>query len=165
MVAPSMTSPRQVPGGKPGAGTTFDSQHPGGFWVVLNTTLRELNVGQQFKLFARYKDGSRRSRLGYRSKTPEGTRLRRAYLRVRNHALGPCADVRIEFLPREPVDFRGLLTVVEHLKGGVTMVRDEGYRLAPLWSGMKLQQRTEYVHPDGSKQTFKHGPRAAGGAR
>jgi hypothetical protein len=40
-----------------------------------------------------------------------------------------------------PFDFSDELTVVEHLKGGVTMVADSGMRLAPVWSGIKLQQR------------------------
>lgn len=64
--------------------------------------------------------------------------MHRAYLRVRNHALGPCT---VE-ITRLPFDFRSELTVVEHLRGGVTMVRDSGYRLAPVWSGIALQVRT-----------------------
>lgn len=92
--------------------------------------------GSSFKFFARYKDGSRRPKFRY---GPEGTRLHRAYLRVRNHALGPC----VVEITRAPFDFSDELTVVEHLKGGVTMVRDTKHRLAPLYSGMKLQVRTQ----------------------
>jgi hypothetical protein len=109
---------------------------PGGISVVLNTTIRDLNVGSKFKMFARYKDGVRRPKLKY---GPEGTRLHRAYLRVRGHALGPCV-VEITRLPFNAADE---LTVVEHLKGGVTMVRDSHHRLAPFHSGMVLQLRTE----------------------
>lgn len=98
-------------------------------------TVRDLNVGSKFKLFARYKDGTRRPKLRFGA---EGTRLHRAYLRLNNHALGP---VVLE-ISRAPIDFSRELTIVEHLKGGVTMVRDDGHRLAPVWSGMKLQQRT-----------------------
>lgn len=97
-------------------------------------TVRDLTIGSKFKLFSRYKDGTRRPKLRFGA---EGTRLHRAYLRLNNHALGPCT---VE-ITRMPFDFSHELTVVEHLKGGVTMVRDEGHRLAPVYSGVKLQQR------------------------
>ncbi len=71
-------------------------------------------------------------------------RLRRAYLRLRNHAIGP-AEVTIE---RHPFDFTRELVVVEHLRGQVTMVRDEEFRLAPIWSGLVLQNR----NPDGTRK-------------
>jgi hypothetical protein len=63
--------------------------------------------------------------------------LHRAYLRVRGHALGPA----VVEITRLPFDFTDELTVVEHLKGGVTMVADRGMRLAPVWSGITLQVR------------------------
>ena len=92
-------------------------------------------AGHTFKLFGRYKDGTRRPRLQYGA---QGVKLTRAYLRLRGHALGP-AVVEIK---RMPFDFTQELTVVEHLRGGTTMVRDEEYRLAPMWSGLVLQNRT-----------------------
>lgn len=98
------------------------------------TTVRDLSVGVSFKLFARYRDGSRRPRLKYGS---DGVRLKRAYLRLNNHSIGGCEVL----ITRTPIDFTQDLTVVEHLKGDVTMVRDEQFRLAPIYSGMTLQMR------------------------
>jgi hypothetical protein len=108
-------------------------------------SVRDLTIGTKFKLYGRYKDGTRRPRLRFGS---EGVRLQRAYLRLNNHALGPC----VLEISRAPFDFTHELTVVEHLKGGVTMVRDEGHRLAPLWSGIKLQQRTENGPRNGARR-------------
>jgi hypothetical protein len=44
---------------------------------------------------------------------------------------------------RHTFDSTQQLTVVEHLKNGVTMVRDERFCLAPMWSGLVLQNRTQ----------------------
>lgn len=87
-------------------------------------------------MFARYKDGSRRPKFRFGA---EGARLFRAYLRVRNHALSGA----VVEITRMPFDFNQELTVKEHRKGGCTIVADEGGRTAPLWSGMRLQQRDE----------------------
>jgi hypothetical protein len=103
------------------------------------TTLKDLTVGSSFKLFARYKDGSRRPRLHYAAQRPSVT-LKKAYLRFRGHSLNG-VTMSIQLVDRPNIDFRDELTVVEHLKGGVTMVRDSKFALAPVWSGMKLQNR------------------------
>lgn len=99
-------------------------------------------------MFARYRDGVRRPRFRYGA---EGTRLHRAYLRVRGHALGPA----VVEITRLPFDSTQELTVVEHLKGNVTMVRDEGFRMAPLWGGIVLQVRD----PQGGNKSARRGAR------
>lgn len=98
-----------------------------------------MTIGSSFKLFARYKDGSRRPRLGYAALRPS-VQLRKAHLRLRGHALNGVV-MNITLVNRPSIDFRDELTVVEHLGGGVTMVRDSRFCLAPLWSGVQLQQR------------------------
>jgi hypothetical protein len=127
-----MACPRTGPGGSK-RDHTQDVAVPRGDSVSI--TIRDLPVGHTFKLFTRYRDGVRRPRLKYGA---EGVRLRRAYLRLRGHAIGPA----VVEITRMPFDFSDELTVVEHLRGGTTMVRDTEYRLAPVWSGLVLQNRT-----------------------
>lgn len=110
-----------------------------------------MNIGSTFKFFARYRDGSRRPRLAYAAPAPK-TRLTKAYLRYRGHAING-VTCEISLVSRPSIDFRDELTVVEHLKGGVTMVRDSKYALAPVWSGTVLQQRTD----DGPRNGHSHG--------
>lgn len=87
-----------------------------------------------FRLFTRYKDGQKRPRFKYGS---QGVRLQRAYLRLNAHSVGPC----VVEITRMPFDFNGNLTVIEHLVRSVTMVADAGGRLAPMYSGLRLQMR------------------------
>jgi hypothetical protein len=54
-------------------------------------------------------------------------------------------------ITRMPFDFSQELTVVEHLKGGCTMVRDEEFRLAPVCSDLVLQNRTQQSGNRGGK--------------
>ncbi len=110
-------------------------------------TIRDLDAGCTFKFFTRYKDGTRRPRFKYGS---EKVQLRRAYLRVKGHALGPA----VVEITRAPFDFTHELTVVEHLKNDVTTVRDEKFRLAPVYSGMRIQIRAPGNQPRQQQQHY-----------
>lgn len=101
--------------------------------------VRDLTIGSSFKLFSRDRKGLRRPRYAYVAPAPK-LHLKKAYLRLRGHSING-VEMTIQLVDRPSIDFRDELTVVEHLKDGVTMVRDRKYCLAPIWGGIRLQQR------------------------
>lgn len=116
----------------------LQSPAPGGISVGL-ITLRQLKVGDEFKLFNRYRDGERRPRLEYKPRRPS-VLLNRAHLRLRGHAING-VTCRIEITRTGP-NLLDTLHVVEHARRNVTIVADRRGRTAPLWSGIKLRERT-----------------------
>lgn len=123
--------------------TVLQPLAPGGIAVGITTQLRNLTIGEEFKLFNYYKDGTPRPRLKWKPRGPSFVigdgYLGRAHIRLNRHAIGQAA-VEIE-IRRPGPNLNDTLRVVEHRRGHVTIVADRKGRTAPLWSGIRLQQR------------------------